>query len=328
MMTKIVLVAILLPPPLTVSVVNAFCSDWKISKATSLPALRWSHHGSAAGFTHSLRQQHGNTARPTRIDVIPGQGYDPNNGESRNSNKNDRRSFSNANPFIDINRDKKSSSSKKKKTMKKKVSYIYDPKASKRRPSMSTPWSSSSGGGSWSSQQYIPTRSPTIASEASDIIKNVDYISQQAQEAASAADELLQKSREDLLRRSQDAADRAESFLISSREAAARAAKERAERHFTETTRFIATPFIVAVSSFFLYPLTSKSFHAIAQFCSQNNWVPVDGGNLQWSVLLPALNGVVMTAVSLLYANLISTTGTQLRNRQITVQESLRTEVR
>ena len=60
---------------------------------------------------------------------------------------------------------------------------------------------------------------------------------------------------------------------------------------------------------------------------SNNKWVPVDGGQLQWSVLLPALNGVVMTCVSLLYANLISTTGTQLRNRQIKIQESLTTEI-
>ena len=59
-------------------------------------------------------------------------------------------------------------------------------------------------------------------------------------------------------------------------------------------------------------------------FASQ---VPVDGGQLQWSILLPALNGVVMTAISLLYANLISTTGTQLRNRQIRIQEALSAEI-
>jgi hypothetical protein len=269
----------------------------------------------------SSKQTHCRHRRTSiQLSVIPGQGYDPNNGGGVGNDK-DRRSFSATNPFISINRS--APQKKKKKVVYKKP---YSPQRAKKR--LATPWSSSRSSQAWSSQPYIPTRPPSIASDAADLIKNIDYIREQSQEAALAADELLQKSRADLLRRSQEAADRAESFLISSREAAVRAAKARQERHFTETTRFIATPFIVAVASFFLYPTTSKAFHAVAQFCSQNKWVPVDGGNLQWSVLLPALNGVVMTAVSLLYANLISTTGTQLRQRQINVQESLRTEVR
>ena len=98
-------------------------------------------------------------------------------------------------------------------------------------------------------------------------------------------------------------------------------------RHFLENQLFILAPFFAAFASFFLYPTASRWFHSIAVLLSNNKWVPVDGGQLQWSVLLPALNGVVMTCVSLLYANLISTTGTQLRNRQIKIQESLTTEI-
>ena len=100
-----------------------------------------------------------------------------------------------------------------------------------------------------------------------------------------------------------------------------------ATRHFLENQLFFLAPFFAAFASFFLYPTASRSFHSIAVLLSNNKWVPVDGGQLQWSVLLPALNGVVMTCVSLLYANLISTTGTQLRNRQIKIQESLTTEI-
>ena len=104
--------------------------------------------------------------------------------------------------------------------------------------------------------------------------------------------------------------------------------KDSAEaRHFLENQLFVLAPFFAAFASFLMYPLASRGFHSIAVLLSNNKWVPVDGGQLQWSVLLPALNGVVMTCVSLLYANLISTTGTQLRNRQIKIQESLTNEI-
>ena len=104
--------------------------------------------------------------------------------------------------------------------------------------------------------------------------------------------------------------------------------KDSAEaRHFLENQLFVLAPFFAAFASFLMYPMASRGFHSIAVLLSNNKWVPVDGGQLQWSVLLPALNGVVMTCVSLLYANLISTTGTQLRNRQIKIQESLTNEI-
>lgn len=86
-----------------------------------------------------------------------------------------------------------------------------------------------------------------------------------------------------------------------------------AEKHFLETSLFTSTPFLAAIASYFLYPTTSRIFHQTVLFLSNNKWVPVDGGNLQWSILLPALNGVVMTAISLLYANLISTTGSKFK---------------
>lgn len=73
--------------------------------------------------------------------------------------------------------------------------------------------------------------------------------------------------------------------------------------------------------------MTSQFFHNTVQYLSNNKFEAVDGGNLQWSILLPALNGVVMTAISLLYANLVSTTGTQLRARQNIIHQSLNTEV-
>ena len=101
----------------------------------------------------------------------------------------------------------------------------------------------------------------------------------------------------------------------------------RDKKHFVESSTFVVTPLAAAMTSFWLYPQTSLWFHQTVTYLSDNKWEPVDGGQLQWSILLPALNGVVMTAISLLYANLISTTGTQLRNRQMMVHSSLTSEV-
>lgn len=100
----------------------------------------------------------------------------------------------------------------------------------------------------------------------------------------------------------------------------------REDKHILESNTFIATPAAAAVASYYLYPFTSILFHNIVDALSSNKFEPVDGGQLQWSILLPALNGVVMTVVSLLYANLIATTGTQLRNRQMIVHSSLSQE--
>ena len=57
--------------------------------------------------------------------------------------------------------------------------------------------------------------------------------------------------------------------------------ESRNQKHFLETSQFVLTPFIASFVSFFLYPTTSRLFHNTAQFLSSNNWVPVDGGQLQ-----------------------------------------------
>ena len=169
----------------------------------------------------------------------------------------------------------------------------------------------------------------TDAAQASSqmLAENANYLRKQSDLFQLQTLQRIQRQREEMSRKSREATERAEAMIQRSREAALKAAKKRSERHFLETTRFISTPFFAFALSFWLYPSTAKLFRETVQHLSGNLWVPVDGGELQWSVLLPALNGVVMTAVSLLYANLINTTGSQLRERQIKIQESLRTEV-
>ncbi|CAB9515231.1 expressed unknown protein [Seminavis robusta] len=154
----------------------------------------------------------------------------------------------------------------------------------------------------------ISTRRPGLVLNSSDSSDNFDF------------DFYMSKFNLDLDFDSREAPKRAAEVY-----AAARKGLGMEDKHFLESSFFSVTPLMAAVASFFLYPTQSVWFHkAVTYF---NKFEPVDGGNLQWSILLPALNGVVMTAISLLYANLISTTGTQLRNRQITVHQSLSTEV-
>ena len=59
---------------------------------------------------------------------------------------------------------------------------------------------------------------------------------------------------------------------------------------------------------------------------SQNNWVAVDGGAYQAKIIAPAINGVVVPAVSILFANLIGTTVSTLRQRQLDIHTCLNTE--
>ena len=95
---------------------------------------------------------------------------------------------------------------------------------------------------------------------------------------------------------------------------------------FIQSFIISSLPFVFGVVSFFTFPFTSHLFHDAVQFLSHNSWQAVDGGVLQWEVIVPPLNGVVMTAISILFANLISTTYVGLRNRQIAVHSSLNAE--
>jgi len=56
------------------------------------------------------------------------------------------------------------------------------------------------------------------------------------------------------------------------------------------------------------------------------NWEPVDGGAYQISILTPAINGVVLPCLGILFATLVSTTIVQLRQRQLIVRSMLNSE--
>ena len=82
----------------------------------------------------------------------------------------------------------------------------------------------------------------------------------------------------------------------------------------------------MTTASFASFPLSSRLYHEAVELLGRNNFQSVDDGELQWEVILPALNGVVMAAISILLANLVSTTFITLRNRQMQVHSSLNAE--
>lgn len=95
----------------------------------------------------------------------------------------------------------------------------------------------------------------------------------------------------------------------------------------TETTFVYIFPVAAAVSAFTFYEGVSKGFHELVQAASQNNWVPVDGGQLVGDVMIPAINGPVLGTIGLLFATLVSTTISNLYQRQMNIHSCLVREV-
>ncbi|CAJ1945948.1 unnamed protein product [Cylindrotheca closterium] len=85
-------------------------------------------------------------------------------------------------------------------------------------------------------------------------------------------------------------------------------------------------PAMMPIIAYFLYDPTAQAFAFLIDAIAQNNFVPVDGGQYQAKIIAPAINGVVLPAVSILFANLIGTTITTLRQRQLDIRTSLNLE--
>lgn len=88
-----------------------------------------------------------------------------------------------------------------------------------------------------------------------------------------------------------------------------------------------AGPPLAALIAFNGYGITSKVFHDTVQFLSNNNWIPVDGGALLATIITPAVNGPVMTSLSILFGSLSAMTVSSLYDRQNEIRRSLVSEV-
>ena len=85
-------------------------------------------------------------------------------------------------------------------------------------------------------------------------------------------------------------------------------------------------PFIMPVIAYFTYESTAKIFNGMVEIISSNNWVAVDGGQYQATIITPAINGLIVPSIALLFATLMSNTINTLRQRQLQIRTSLNME--
>jgi hypothetical protein len=89
----------------------------------------------------------------------------------------------------------------------------------------------------------------------------------------------------------------------------------------------VVVPLATPLVAFFTFEICAKAFSNFNEYLSQGNkWVAVDGGAYQARIIAPAINGLVVPAVALLFATLISTTITTLRQRQVEIRRAINME--
>lgn len=96
-------------------------------------------------------------------------------------------------------------------------------------------------------------------------------------------------------------------------------------RFMDEALKWI--PLMIPFIAYVMYDPTAEVFtYLLDALSSQNNWVAVDGGAYQAKIIAPAINGIIVPAISILFANLIGTTITTLRQRQLDIRNCLHME--
>ncbi|KAL7470791.1 hypothetical protein ACHAXS_011059 [Conticribra weissflogii] len=85
-------------------------------------------------------------------------------------------------------------------------------------------------------------------------------------------------------------------------------------------------PVSLPLLAFSTYEMTAEVFDQTVEFISNNNWVAVDGGQYQANIITPAINGLVVPSIALLFATLVSNTINTLRQRQLQIRTSLNIE--
>lgn len=85
----------------------------------------------------------------------------------------------------------------------------------------------------------------------------------------------------------------------------------------------VVTPFL----AYMTYDEIARSFNALFDIIAlERSWQPVDGGAYQARIIAPAINGIVVPAISILFATLTGNTVSTLRQRQIDIHTFLNTE--
>jgi hypothetical protein len=86
------------------------------------------------------------------------------------------------------------------------------------------------------------------------------------------------------------------------------------------------SPFVIPILAYTLYDDTAVAFAKILDLMANVNWVAVDGGAYQAKIIAPAINGIVVPAISILFATLIGTTISTLRQRQLDIRTAINME--
>jgi hypothetical protein len=85
-------------------------------------------------------------------------------------------------------------------------------------------------------------------------------------------------------------------------------------------------PAVLPVMAFVLYDPVASLFATSLDAIANRNWVAVDGGAYQAKIIAPAINGIVVPSVSILFATLIGNTITTLRQRQVDIRTAINME--
>jgi hypothetical protein len=85
-------------------------------------------------------------------------------------------------------------------------------------------------------------------------------------------------------------------------------------------------PLFAPFVAFLTYDLVASAFADFVELLSNKNWVAVDGGAYQAKIIAPAINGVVVPAIAVLFATLTSNTISNLRLRQVDVRRAINIE--
>lgn len=89
----------------------------------------------------------------------------------------------------------------------------------------------------------------------------------------------------------------------------------------------LAIPILTPILAYLTYDDVARVFSAVFDVLAlERKWVPVDGGAYQAKIIAPAINGIVVPAISILFATLTSNTVSTLRQRQIDIHTYLNSE--
>ena len=84
---------------------------------------------------------------------------------------------------------------------------------------------------------------------------------------------------------------------------------------------------VIPMLAYMTYDDVAKVFALFIDYLnSSQNWTPVDGGSYQAQIITPAINGIIVPSVSILFATLISNTINTLRQRQLDIRTTLNME--